>query len=796
MEYVAGQPLSSLIPTAGMRLGDALALAIPIAEALARAHAAGIVHRDLKPANVMVGREGVVKVLDFGLAKLVRGESDDDSETATMDGAAEPASRSGRIAGTPAYMSPEQATGHRVDARSDVFSFGALVYEMVTGRRAFAGPSTEETLAAVVRDPPRPPGEISPAVPRDLEKLILRCLQKEPDRRFQSMLDVKVELREIHDDLAAEARPRAPRLRPWIVATAVVSVTAAVPAVLTWWHPASAPPHIVPLTSTPGNERDVDFSPDGEQIVFSWDGGDGREGEPVNLDIWVKLVGGSEVRRLTSDPGADRYPAWSPDGKQIAFVRGRAFFTVGPRTVHLISPLGGTERKLSDFPAANAQMSWSPDGRWLAVGRSPREPEREPRQRGIYLLSTADAAARPLTAAEGRSFDAQPAFSPDGRAIAFARPHDDAASLHDVLVLPLNADYSANGPPSTVVRDVETESAPLGLRWTRDGKSLVFGTTRAFVYQLERVRADGKGRPETIELAARNACCPATVGTRDRIAYQSNRDNNDIHRWYPDRAPEPLLQSSYADFNPSFSPDGRHIAFSSGRSGQQEAWIADADGSNPRQLTHGPPRHRGGPRWSPDGRRLLYGARGENGRWDVWIIDADGANARPLTFGTGDSRGYAFSADGRFVYLSSNAEGKFAIWRMSVAGGRLERVTGDGGSAVVTPDGRTLLYDKPALMAMTLPDGPERQLAPCVQQWGYAATRVGVFYLECARGRWQAALHVADLVTGVDHVVGQMPISRFSPRFQGLSVSPDGSNVVFTKLVSEGDDVMMIDNFK
>ena len=799
MEYVAGQPLAALIPSQGMRLSDVLTLAIPMAEALARAHAVGIVHRDLKPANVMVGREGAVKILDFGLAKLVSPDGAvDERDTTTMDLVGEPASRAGRIAGTPAYMSPEQATGQKVDARSDVFSFGALLYEMVTGRRPFSGATTEETLAAVARDPPRAPSALVTGLPHDFEKLILRCLQKDPDRRFQSMLDLRVELREIQEELAAGAQPPSRRRRPWMAAMLVASVVAAFAVLQGWRRPALPAPQVVPLTSTPGNERDAEFSPDGEQIAFSWDGGQGREDEPTNLDIWVKLIGGSEVRRLTSDPRVDRFPAWSPDGKQIAFIRGGAYFTLSRRTIYVISPLGGTERKLADFPAVNAQMSWSPDSRWLATARSSRDAEVEPRPRGIYLLSAGDGAARALTAPEGQALDAQPAFSPDGRALAFARLHDETGARQDVLVLPLDQDSAVAGPPRVVARNVPSDGGlQPGLRWTRDGQWLVYGTVRAFVFRLERVRADGAGGPETVELAGRGACCPATVAGRDRLAFTQSRDNNDILRWYPDRAPAPILESSYADFNPSFSPDGRHIAFSSGRSGQQEVWIADADGANPRQFTRGAGYHRGLPIWSPDGRRLVYGMRNDEGRWDVWIIDADGANPRQLTFGPGDSRGYAFSPDGRFVYVSSNPEGRFAIWRLPVEGGRLERVTGDGArSAVVTLDGRTLLFDTPALMAKVLAGGAERQIAPCVQQRGFAATRVGVFYLECAPGRSQAPFHLVDLDTGKDRVIGHMPVSRLDPRFQGLSVSPDGSNVVFAKYVSEGDDLMMIDNFR
>ena len=193
MEFVPGKTLDQLITRRGLRTTDALKYAVQIADALAKAHAAGIVHRDLKPANVMVGDDGRVKILDFGLAKLTEPQSQSDesqlTQTRPLDS---PQTEEGSLIGTVAYMSPEQAEGRPVDARSDIFSFGAVLYEMLTGHRAFEGPSKMATLASVLREEPRPLAEIVPSVPRELEKLVARCLRKDPERRAQHMSDLKL----------------------------------------------------------------------------------------------------------------------------------------------------------------------------------------------------------------------------------------------------------------------------------------------------------------------------------------------------------------------------------------------------------------------------------------------------------------------------------------------------------------------------------------------------------------------------------------------------------------------------
>jgi serine/threonine protein kinase len=200
MELIRGKTLDLLRGNRGLVVRDAVKYSISIADALACAHTAGILHRDLKPSNIMVTDDGVPKILDFGLAKLAEPNIISQNDATRTVRAATPISEDGKIVGTAAYMSPEQAEGMKLDARSDIFSFGALLYEMITGHRAFHGDSTASTLASVLRHEPAPPSKLAPEIPRELERIIPRCMRKDPSRRFHSMQDVKVELEEVREE--------------------------------------------------------------------------------------------------------------------------------------------------------------------------------------------------------------------------------------------------------------------------------------------------------------------------------------------------------------------------------------------------------------------------------------------------------------------------------------------------------------------------------------------------------------------------------------------------------------------
>ena len=593
MEFIEGKCLGEIIPAGGLPLGKSLDYAVQIAGGLAKAHAAGVVHRDLKPGNIMLtgpasGHPGLVKLLDFSLARRVElGEGQD--PTLTLEGA---------ILGTPAYMSPEQAQGRPVDARSDVFSFGSVLYQMVTGRRAFEKDSHISTLAAVVQEEPRP---LPSSVPRDLEKIIARCLRKDPERRFQNMADVRVALLELKEESESGRLPEAAaapaRQRAWLWAGAAVLVLALLGTGLWLIERRATPlpqPSVMPVTTYPGSQTEPSFSPDGKQVAFSWDGEKGD-----NPSIYAKLLGETNALRLTTSPTGDYFPAWAPDGKRIAFRR-----TGSDGGVYTVSALGGAERKLTGL-GTGYQMSWSPDGKWLAMTGNTQE------DRGIFLLPVEGGEPRRISNPKPPAFDRWPAFAPDGHKLAYAGC--TALNFCDVWVQELGSGYSPQGRPRQFTRNATAFS---GLTWSRDGGLLIYSASQsvAALPYLWRTGIDGRQPPQRLEIAGPHASSPSASPTASRLVFYRWFVDYDIWRYQMNGGMGPFIVSSLNESNPHFSPDGTRIAFESNRSGEaEEIWVAQADGSKPVQMTNGPGRFQGSPSWSPDGRWIAFNSQRQDG---------------------------------------------------------------------------------------------------------------------------------------------------------------------------------------
>lgn len=801
MEYVRGRTLSALIGRRGLGVRDCIRYALQITDALAKAHAAGIIHRDLKPGNIMVTDDGMVKVLDFGLAKIGETEEVGESDaTRTLGAPTLALTEDGTVVGTVAYMSPEQAEGRRLDARSDIFSLGAVLYEMVTGTRAFTGESPVATMAEILKTDPAPPGQLVENIPWDLDRIIMRCLRKDPSRRFQNLTDLKVDLEELRESVGSgKAAPQALRRR-WLnlsawAAGAVVVLTIVL--VLAWMRgrePAAGPPgEPVPLTTYAGMETNPAFSPDGSQVAFTWNGA-----AQENFDLYVKVTGSGSPVRLTRDPAPDVNPAWSPDGRQIAFLR-------QGQGVYLIPPVGGSERKLIDAIdlGVNAEergrggefysgrtLAWSSDSKYLvfAEAASGSEPA------GLFRIDVRNGESRRITSAAGAR-DLAPALSPDGRTLVFSR----CSSLNSCVLSKLKVDSQLS--PVGQVQSLNEPSDFIGsVEWMPDGRSFVFDElgVGALTSRLWRVSGSGEERPRMLTFAGPDPRSVAVSRSGGRMAYTIVHADRDLWRMERGVCIRSPLSSTRNEASPQFSPDGKRVTFVSWRSGTQAVWVADADGTNAVQLTFS--RAAGTPRWSPDGKRIVYDTQGEDGLWDIEIIDSSGGNPFPLVHRKSDDKAPSFSWDGKSVYFASSTGGRDEVYRVPVTGGEPVRVTDNGGfAAFESMDGRSIYYTKTPtgctpLYVRSLKGGAEREVASSVCLRGFTVTKWGIYHISGNLDERRYSIMLLDPRHNTSATIGEIEGRLYLS--QGLTVSPDGKTVLFAASTQAGGDLMLVENYR
>jgi len=724
MELVEGKTLTELIPPHGMSLEQLLHVGIPLADAVGAAHQRGITHRDLKPANVMVTDEGRVKVLDFGLAKL-REELPVGGLSVTVT--KEQLTSEGRIVGTVAYMSPEQAQGKAVDARSDVFSLGVLLFEMATGEKPFKGDTNMSLLSAIIKDTPSSVTDLRQDFPRDVGRILRRCLAKDPEERYQTAKDLRNDLRLLKEDLDAGAigsdQTRSHVSHTTVLPSTVsrmpsaVRLAVAAAAVLAmalaggWWYtrrpaatsaPAFASITMRRLTNT-GTASLAAISPDGRYVVHV----DGDFDKP---SLWMRQAStASSVQIVPPMTGAYAGLAFSPDGEAVLYVFGPED---GATSLFQIPLLGGPPRKLvEDIGTAPA---FSPDGRRMAFIRGMADGGQ------VLVLANADGtnerrlASRPESDAYAQT---RVAWSPDGTEIAAFAGEMPKQRSRIVLV-------NVESGREQVFSDARFDSGGQ-LLWLGDGSALLFDAIEQYGgrfnwnSQLWSIAYPaGTLRRITPDLAS-YANLAATASGRTLVAV---RDEVRAGLWVaPDgdtaRA-RPITASSNGREGATgidWIPDGR-IVYSATTQGSWDIWIANSDGSQPRPLTSDPAVENQ-PRVVPDGTGILFTSRA-SGASDVIVrrIDLDGSNPRQIATGGAIHRGY-LQAIGDHLYFKALEKGWPVAFRVPLGGGPRERLLADPTRlprrfvlSSVSPDERWALgtYTDPQSsgMAVVPLDGP------------------------------------------------------------------------------------------
>jgi len=686
MEYVEGKSLDKLIASKGLPLNEALDYAAQIASALAAAHAAGIVHRDIKPGNAVVTPEGQVKVLDFGLAKLMENAApgpEDETQTQQSE-----LTEAGTVLGTVAYMSPEQASARSLDHRTDIFSLGVVLYEMIAGKRPFRGASHVETMHAILHDP-------APALagqPSELQDVFDKALAKEPKERYQHAGDFALDLRRLKSGWESKSLPsmrEAPIAVPqrragWAVAAAALVLGPAAG----WWIgnrgqsgvPTVSNVTITPFTTNLGYNGEPSISPDGQTIAYVSD----RTGR---FDIFLRQVGTTSDIQLTRDQGDNIQPAFSPDGRQIAFVssRGGASDISHPccdqalvgGDLWVMPALAGQARMIAKNGNA---PSWSPDGTTIVFSRS---------RDGIYQVAASGGEAHKLlltgeVVAVRGSF--APIYSSDGRWIFF----EAGTNQGDIYAVP-----AAGGAATRIAKGWHPA-------WDAASEGIVYSNSEEgrnnSLWSLPFSLKEGKvsGEPRALTVGRGRDWQPSVSRDGKLIAYTAMDMSFNLETVPFDAeagrvmgSPRPLTAGNQIIYFMRFSPDGRSVVFQGIRGGGTHIWRLDI-GAEPVQLTSDPRFEDAIPQWSPDGSTIAF-CRGQGAApSSLWLMAADGGNPRQVAeIGLNTAR---WLPDGSgVVYMGRDRQ--YHVYELAT--GKSPQITqekGVGGMPAASPDGRWLVY--------------------------------------------------------------------------------------------------------
>jgi serine/threonine protein kinase/Tol biopolymer transport system component len=623
MAHVEGKNLEQCVDAGPLKLEQALDIATQTARGLQAAHAKGIVHRDIKPSNIMLGDDGQVTVMDFGLAQL--------SNRSTL-------TRGGAVLGTPAYMSPEQARGQPTDPRTDIWSLGVVLYEMLAGHRPFRGEYEQAILYEVVNEDPEPLTAVRSGIPIDVERLVEKALAKRADERYASaegmLVDLRVLSRKMGDGATtgADRRRSRPSLRQdtrqrrapivWAAAAAAALLLAVVGATTTWLWTSSPPADLLThakltrLTRDAGLTATPALSLDGNLVAYASDRGDDD-----NLDIWMQQVSGGTAVRLTEDPAADHSPVFSPDGKSIAFQSDR-----NGGGIYVIPTLGGSPRLLV---RGGQRPRYSRDGRFVAYYAGPPS---STKGTTVHVVSSDGGAPRALVT----DFEvaAMPIWAPDNRHLLFwgNRPGEPL----DIWTVPLDGGPAVETGAAKVLGDHGLNPVSLD-SWAPEGDYVVFSGIMEDSVNIWRLPVSSRtwrvaGAPQRLTLGSDER--EASVAPGGRIVFTNSVRRINIWRLplhvnsgSEPRVLERITAGAAADYSPDVTLDGARVSFRSTRSGNIDAWVTDTQTLRETPLTRNTAAE-SAPRLNYDGSQAAFSVV-EGAQRPIYTVNAtSGLTAR------------------------------------------------------------------------------------------------------------------------------------------------------------------------